>query len=401
MDAKVAIMLGRGVEGAGVTKFAIEFNNNYKNSVVFATIDKKWPRRKLQPINSIDFECANDSQLNTIIDEINNNFDVLLIFSVPSTKHPQKCIDNFVELVKRVKCKKSVIQLDHNMMSISRNARLAEITNNCDVALSYTLNTDFCEWCRRRNVTTPIKEMNVGFNFDEHRKLFWRPIEEQKSNLIRWIGRLAGWKGPDLMIDYHNTSLRQLGFISILEGLEASIGYRFVVFKDKDDDSTRRPAINKFRPDSSIGENSEFVHGEETDGNVYLYPQFVWKDCMERMAKSAFGAELYHLKRPEMYGTHIEYCMCEIIACGAVPIFHADFGRNVHHRVTGNPVIEDSSGTIFLDENNFESVTERLVRLCDDVIFRNSYRERAFEYWKAHCNVINMYEDIVKKTLGV
>ena len=43
--------------------------------------------------------------------------------------------------------------------------------------------------------------MGVGFNFTKDK---WKPIHEQDPFYIRWVGRTAMWKGPDLMIDFHN-----------------------------------------------------------------------------------------------------------------------------------------------------------------------------------------------------
>ena len=58
---------------------------------------------------------------------------------------------------------------------------------------------------------------------------------------------------------------------------------------------------------------------------------------MMRMARSAFGSDLYHLKA-ETYGDNIENCHAECIASGTVPLFHKHFCDNVIHKVQGKPI---------------------------------------------------------------
>ena len=125
---------------------------------------------------------------------------------------------------------------------------------------------------------------------------------------------------------------------------------------------------------------------------------------MKRMAKSAFGSDLYHLKA-HMYGNNIENCHAEVVASGTIPIFHKHFCDNVVHRVTGNPVTKDShSGTIGLDDSNFQESRELMLKLSNDPVMRDEWREMSFEYWKAHSDasictleIIENLENIVKK----
>jgi len=322
---KVAILLGRGVEGCGCTRCAVEFMKATPGSKIIATIDKKWPRRESMDFEKTEFKAADWSVCEKLIDVINNHFDAVIVHSVPSNKHPQACIDNFVKIVESITIPKVGIQVDHSIHSIVRNARFDDICNSLDLLMTHSLTNDFCRWATERkdiDVSTPITTMGLGFDFDGHRKKYWVPIEEQDAFEVRWIGRTAKWKGPGLMIDFHNEALRAHGYRTILEGLEASINFPQVLWKDAWDKQEPRDTVNYFRPrkyfctdclldfedhfkdkykdkvrsefknnpqfcpkcNKQLDEGGTFVHGEEVHGNApYLYIPYNNTECMERI----------------------------------------------------------------------------------------------------------------------
>jgi|GEM_PF-2269103 hypothetical protein len=391
---KIAIILGRGVEGCGVTRCAVEFQKATPNTKIFATLDKKWARRDTMVFDKDEFTCGKSEEMTRVLDEVNENFDMVLVYSVPSKKHPEDCQINFVKLVQGITLPKAIVQLDHKMQSLSRNGKFDEICNSVDVLMTHSLESDFTRWAKRENVNTPFKKMALGFTYDDHREKYWLPIDEQDHKTVRWIGRLSGWKGPNLMMDFHAQQLMEENYITILEGLEASIGWAGILY-EKGDNKNGKPfykdheIVNHFRPRKELNEVkfTEDLHGKETPGSgSYLYPPYTNVDCMERMAKSAFGSDLYHLKA-HMYGNNIENCHAEVVASGTIPIFHKHFCDNVIHRITGNPVTKDShSGTIGLDHTNFEETKKLMVKLSNDPVMRDEWREMAFTYWKKHSN---------------
>jgi len=395
---KVAIILGRGVEGCGVTRCAIEFQRAHPGTKIFATLDKKWGRR-----NGMDFECdefiaADWSQCERVIKEINENFDLFVVHSIPSKDHPEECADNFVKILDEVKIKKAMIHVDHSVKSLHNNARLEDICNRVDVIMTHSDTGVFAKWLKKIRNTTRFTTMGLGFNYDATRAQYWKPIELQDSKRLRWIGRSARWKGPDIILDFHQEELRSSGFCTILEGLEASIAYATVLYYDNHEKQKPRDVINKFRVRPEFNENNKFTHGEEIYGGpAYCYPQYVNVECMERMSLSAFGSDLYHLN-PEQYGDNIENCHAECIATGTVPIFHKHFGDNIIHKVTGDPCTKSNkSGTIWLDRDNFASAGELVKKLSADLILRDEWREMAFEFWKQHSDSKIIVTDILSK----
>ena len=186
-------------------------------------------------------------------------------------------------MLKQIKVRKSIVQVDHNIQSINRNARLVDVLNELDVIMTHSTTNPFAQWVRKNGVQKPITTAGVGYNFDENKKKYWKPIEEQRSNVIRWVGRSAGWKGPQILIDFHQKQMKERGFITILEGLEASIGYKGILYENIDDPSTRWEVVNKFRPEKEYNETSDFEYGtEKTNNGAYLYPGYAHHYMMER-----------------------------------------------------------------------------------------------------------------------
>jgi len=395
---KTIILLGRGTEGCGVTQCAIQMQK-VTGATILSASDKKWGRAKGLDIEQTEMSIGTQWQeMATMI----NEFDLCIVYSVPSKSHPQDCQDNFPKLLDAITVRKAFINVDHKAASIARNANLAEVCKKMDVIMTHSLENDFSRFMKKNKIMVPLKKMGLGFDYDGHRAKYWRPIIEQQHNMVRWIGRTAMWKGPALMIDYHQDALMNNDFITVLEGLEASIQYPLVLYRDNKNETPvdRRKVVNYFRPEKQHGETQkflpEFYGKEETGMGAYLYPQYVNSEAMDRLSRSAFSSDLYHLKA-ETYGDNIENCHAECVASGAVPIFHKHFCDNVIHKLQGKPVTQcKDTGTIGLDYNNFEECKQVMIKLKNDPAMRDDWREMAFEFWKQHSNGEDVVNEIIQ-----
>jgi len=392
---KIAIILGRGVEGCGVTRNAVEFLKYYSNSRVFAITDKKWPRTDSMALDRYEFKCSNKEEMKSVLTDINNNYDAIVVYSIPSLKHSEECIDNFVELVQNINVPKVMIQVDHNNASIVRNARLVDVCNAMDLILTHSLHGAFAAYCEKNGVNTVLNTMGVGFDYDNHKAKWWKPIEQQRANHIKWIGRCAMWKGPVELIKLHNEFLRAHDFVTTLEGLEASVQSLLITHEDGFKKSIKRDVQEYIR-----GKNrsqAKLHYDNEVAGSApYLYPEFINSECMDRLSRSAFGSDLYNLKA-HYYGNNIEYCHAEVVASGTVPIFHKHFGDNIIHKKTGNWATSDESGTIWYNPENPQETANEIIKISQDPIRRNEMRNIAFEYWKAHSESSIIFADIIEK----
>tara|TARA_B100000287_G_scaffold435636_1_gene505177 strand:- start:4054 stop:5295 length:1242 start_codon:yes stop_codon:yes gene_type:complete len=395
---KTIIVLGRGTEGCGVTQCAIQMQK-VTGATILSANDKKWGRAKGLDIEQVELSIGKewDNMANIV-----NEFDLCIVYSIPSKTHPEDCQENFLKLLDAIKIRKAFINVDHKSASIARNANLKEVCEKMDVIMTHSMENDFCKFARKNKITVPIKKMGLGFDYDGHREKYWKPIEQQQHEMVRWIGRTAMWKGPALMIDFHQDALMKSGFITVLEGLEASIQYPLVLYRDNKakEPIDRRKVQNYFRPEKKHGETEKFkpeMYGkEEIFKGSYLYPQYINSDCMERMSLSAFGSDLYHLKA-ETYGSNIENCHAECIASGTVPLFHKHFCDNVIHPVQDKPISQcKDSGTLGVDYNNMFECRDQMVKLKNDPSMRDDWREMAFEFWKQHSDAEMVVNEIIE-----
>ena len=121
---KIALILGRGIEGAGVTRYMIEICGFLRTAdiehKVYVMDDKKWGRGKAQDMP--EYSNITKENIGTMAAEL-DKFDYVFLNSVPSVKgHSQWAQDGFLQMVKDITTRKIVFQNDHKIQSIHRNA---------------------------------------------------------------------------------------------------------------------------------------------------------------------------------------------------------------------------------------------------------------------------------------
>jgi hypothetical protein len=397
---KYSVLLGRGLEGCGVTRCAIEFLKVHPGTRAFATVDKKWGRRDPDAFPGEEFMCGDAGAAQIVLESINET-DVCFIFSVPSKGHPEMCQINFLSMLDLIKAKKVMLHFDHSNNALHKNANIEKVVPKMDLVMSHSKHGAMAIWMENNSVKVPFKELGLGFDFDGYRKKYWKPIEKTDPKEVRWIGRTAAWKGPKLILDLHDNELRSYGYRTILEGLEASINYVQVCYHDDFEKTRPREIHCHFRTTCDVcGSKQETLHGREKYGDpAYCYPPYIHDECMERLSTSAFASDLYHLSA-EKYGRNIENCHAEVVAVGSIPIFHKHFGDNVLHRELDVPMTSAlNSGTIWLDNQNIREVGETIRRLSADPIERDDWREAAFNFWKSHADATMIYKKMVEEAV--
>jgi hypothetical protein len=399
---KIVQLLGRGVDGCGVTRFAIEFerflnDKGIENEVVVVD-DKKWSRKKSHTFYNVHhYRFIKDAEHDAALAKI-KTADILIVNSLPPRGSDQIVIDRFSAALKSYVGKVVLIQHDHNKMSITRNECLLEACQRADYIFAHaTKDSDFARWMNEHvNVSSLFEEspnkqilnFQPGMYFEDVRDKYWLPIEEQDSKIHRWIGRTSPFKGYDLMFKWAK-QIRPLGVLTIMEGLEES------------------PAI------ISVKEKEEFNYYLKSDPDKVdfskhygdlpcLCREYKRDDMMLRLAKSGFGYQLSRLE-PRFLEHSIEYTHCEIAAIGVTPVFRKSFMSACIHSKTGNPISQDkNSGTIFIPETEEEmkEVVPLISTLMNDNKMREEWRLMAYEYYSQHQHASETYNDILKK-IGV
>ena len=394
---KVAIIMGRGIEGCGVTKFTVEqtkwLSKNGYEHVVYSSRDKTWTRKNAHDVsNVVQLKFAKQEETQKMIDGC-NAADVVIINSLPSVGHSDECISQFKRALQAIVRPVVLIQHDHSSLSIKRNAGLDEAINRAEVIFSHSDNNDFSRYVKNLKggsgldsfmggSDTEILNFQPGMDFDSVRAKYWKPIDQQASTHNKWIGRTTSWKGYVQMFKFHNEHLRSAGHITTFEGIEKSPAY--LAFRE----------LSEFNGHIADDINNIQL---KTNEPAYVFGPYINEQMLTRMSEVAFGYQLSVLDE-RFIQRSIEYTHCELAAVGVIPVFRKTYGERCTHRAQGKKLIDcKDTGTIWLDDHDMKPAFDILDKLSKDSGMRNEWREKAFEFYKSHQDSQHTFSEMMNK----
>lgn len=378
---KIAILLGRGIEGCGVTKYTIELAKYFKKHdikyKIFVSEDKKFTRTNAHNIEEFylfklkekDFDISNEI----------NKYDCVFINSLPPINFSELQLSNWIKLLKNITCKKILIQHDHAIQSIRRNGALNETIQNVDKIFAHSKRNAFSKYVKKiKNIV--INEMMPGMYFDEVKDKYWQNIENQDPYHCKWIGRTTSWKGYDLILPFYKDYLMGT-FKTTLEGIEKSPAYIFI----KENYIKKYP--DYFEITDKILDNLE--------NKCYICGPFINNEMLHRLSKCRFGYQLSILK-PEFISRSIEYTHCEVVCSGAIPIFRKEYGERCLHRYYNKPLINcKNNGTLWLSKDNSKKIFDKMKYLAKNPLESNEMRNQAYNFYKLHNNADLVFKELI------
>ena len=379
---KIAALMGRGLEGCGVTKFATELKAYLKDDLtVFLNDYKKWGRRDAHVLEYKDMS-EYDSK----------GFDQLWVLSLPAKNFDEENVDKCISLIEKTKCKKVLFQLDHSIQSILRNAKIETFSKIVDVIGVHSAKGDYAKYLRKNFITTPIFQIANPFSFDAHRDRFWKPINTQTKH-CSFIGRAAVWKGMEQMYSLHNTILKDMGYISFLEGMELSIGSLRFWFNNGNRKEGIRDDIEFYLQTKGA---SPAVTPMEKGKCPYIFGNYINIEALERLSKCTFSGHFTTLK-PERYGHIAEYTFLENISTGATPIIGESFADNSTGFISNEPQSTNKNCGIIYNE----TAKENIIKYDTDAKKRDIFRNDCYDYWKSQYDasvVMPKLYELIEKT---
>lgn len=325
---KLALIVGRGWEGAGVTRYICELSSwlsqNNIDYNVFVIDDKKWGRGKAQSLPN--FNWITKENIGTIANEL-NAFDYVFLNSVPSVKgHSQWAQDGFLQMVKDIKTKKIVFQNDHKIQSIHRNANFFEICNQCDGIVSHSITSPFYKKLVEMfggAIRSKFIQLHVGFNFEPLAK--YRKDEHWKK--ITYLGRFATFKQPERLYGFLPYSSKN-DLLLEMKGVERSLGALPIFYEFEGREMTKNPRKDMVECHPKAIRDGLVTDNDKRDlSKVYIFGPYDYVDGMETLSSSLVGADFYHLSA-DAYGDNFEYAQCEIVGVGTVPMFDYHWAEN-------------------------------------------------------------------------
>ena len=397
---RIGLILGRGIEGAGVTRYSLELNNwlnkNGYNSKIFSLTDKLWMRRKGQERKSKIIEIDNN-EIKDMSRLINNNFDFVFYVSIPSKKNSYKCIQDFYNyLVKGITIPKKIgMQHDHKKQSLNRNANLYEIFSEMDFIVSHSKDNVFYEDFIQLNgdkVLDKFIQLERGVDLNLFENKFRNNDYKNRRRGIIYLGRFATFKDPYRLIKFHNEFLHNKKIFTELIGIERSLASLYKIYKFEDS-KTDRHMIEIY--DSSMPQKDYFVKREKQKQTVlpYVYRYYNREEILKQITNNLFGCSFYDI--PEMIkfsALDIEYTQIEMIASGLIPLF--DFNWAVRNNIEMNEKIG-----IFLkkDLSNAEECLEEIERIFKINKLRKEYLNNSYELIKQNNDSDIVFKRMIKK----
>ena len=383
----VALVMGRGYEGCGVSAFTIEQYKWYIkhgwNVRVLVVNDYKWQMRNTSHDQHMFefFKIASTTGLEAFQKALDAS-DLVIINSIPSTQHKPLCVQNFYGSIEAYAGKVVLVQHDHSIIAIKRNVGMLRAIDRANLIFAHSTSSDFANYVIEHTTPTAfdlltsqdfaqkkIFPFQPGLDFDSVRSLYWKPVECHDVMAHRWIGRNTSWKGIGQMINFHSSHLRKFGAITIMEGVDRNPAFIDLAKKYEFINSTRiDPKDQIYSPDML----------------PYAHNIFNKSEMLERMSMSGFGYQLSVL--PEKFiDRQIEYTHCEVACSGTIPVFRKNYGLRCTHRKSGNKLFNDKhTGTVWFDDDNLDATFEQIKQLTASNSMRDEYRHMAFEYYKEH-----------------
>ena len=404
---RIALVMGRGIEGCGVTKFTLEqarwFKKNDFDVTIFASGDKVWTRAKSHVTDAVKLvRFADDVEAEQLTRTIDADFDVMIVNSLPGRPTNQTAgsdeavIKNFIKVIESVKVPMVLIQHDHTNISIKRSAGISEainranaifvhsVTNDFGVMVDETLNRDGLASFFGDVSETPVFGFQPAMDFD-HCRDSYATDDQPRLNEHKWIGRTTSWKGYQQMFRYHEQYLRPNGHITMLEGIERSIALVDV-----------RKAFTFIEHPPNASDRTGDLNIQEGD-HAHVFGPYNHDKMLKRMARVGFGYQLSILK-PRFIERSIEYTHCEVVCTGTVPVFRKEYGERCTHRSQNKPLIEcEGNGTIWLGDDNGEECLEEMKRINGDPALRRAKTAEAFEFYRDHQDSEFCFSEMWKK----
>ena len=399
---KIAIVVGRGFEGAGIQKYILELTAFLKlkdiEHNVFLLDDKKWGRGNMQdkPIHSL----ITKDNIDTFYDTL-NEFDYVFINSVPSVKHSQWAQDGFLKMVKGIKTKKIIFQNDHKIASIWRNANFFELCNQCDGIVSHSITSPFFNklvTLYGSVIKNKFIQLHVGFNFEPLLK--YRKTEHYKK--ITYLGRFATFKQPERLYGFLPFA-KQNNLLLEMKGVERSLGALNIFY---DDIATKTPNHRMVEVNKKVIENGLQVENDKRNlDKVYIFGPYDYIDGMETLSNSLVGADFYHLDA-DAYGDNFEYAQCEIVGVGTVPMFDYHWAENCwvydsKGNKTDKRFVDLDTYGLFVkkDLTNVKETIEKINDIYSNKTLHKQYLDCSYEITQAHCDSKWIFQKLIDDVL--
>ncbi len=395
-DVKIAMIFGKGLDGCGVQRGAVEISNWAQKSGVQFDIYEMTGRAFMRakghdmPTEPIKFDPKDIPRLT---EKLNSTYDIVILNSYPSGKHSQEAVMSFYNnLVKKI-THPVLVGMMHEIRgaNIDKIPLIVPILNYCDIVYNFSTKTDFSkklasiypskilnERVRRFSMYTDVDKLKADF-----REKF-ASIEKEKRMI--YVGRWTSMKDPRRMLElYPIMQKKDPTFGLALHGIEKSIGAKADIID---------------HPNCRFNIDFKGDYNWQAPG-VPVFGPYKYADGMREIASSMFASSFFRLpKDPQNYGDRMEYTQIEIIGCGTIPVFDKHYGENNYDSL-GNKYNQTDSLAVWSNKNDLEETCDQLIQISNDPNLQKRYLDSGIAFIEQEFDAKNVMPAMIAEILSV
>jgi len=385
---KIAMIFGKGLDGCGVQRGAVEIatwaqRNDVKFDIYYMK-GRSFARAKghSMPTEPIEFK---HSEIPSLVERLNSDYDIVILNSYPSSKHDPQAIMSFYEnLVKKIE-EPVLVGMMHEIKKANIDAipMILPILNYCDIVYNFSEKTffsnEFSSYFSSKILGERTKRFKMWIDLNEMKKNYRDVYSlKDKDKKLMYVGRWTSMKDPRRVLDLYPTMKeKDPNFRLALHGIERSIGAKFDIID---------------HPNSVYDLNFN-GYDWDVDG-VPTFGPYDYADGMELISKSLFACSFYRLpKEPHNYGDRMEYTQIEIIGCGTIPVFDKHYGE---HNIdsNGNRYIDNDYLAVWSSRDDLGETADKLISIADSPSEQKKYRDSSFDFIDREFNADNVLPEM-------
>jgi glycosyltransferase involved in cell wall biosynthesis len=374
-------VLGRGIEGCGVSRYALELDkwlNNQGHESTIIALQDQWTLGKILVKNEASpiITISPDDLSNLDLSEI----QVLIIHSFPPSRGPKGSTGATREidytsgfamqaLITRANeqgVRTCAIVLDHHPMSWGRNMFFWEQLNQLDLVFAHSDHGRFKRYLEKNGVNQPrLTQLALAMEMPEPSE--WLPMHVQKRS-FSYVGRYATFKDPGRVFPIRAKITPDKQVVMTMAGVARVIESAWI---------RKDPAY--IEGEASL--RHKLVELEDTaqaHSGIIVYREHPRAWGLDYLRHTAIACDFYHMGADD-YGSDTEYAILEAVAAGSVIALDPHYVD--HCRQFADPRKMWSASTwltVSKDPQAFE--IENILALLDDPDLRNQLRLQQREF---------------------
>lgn len=392
----ISILLGKGLEGCGVTKYALEMADYLKGKhayKIYAVNDKKFIRDNAHDFsehseNMMVIKSKHTDKVKQMTEEIKQS-DALIILSFPTKSYEEESINVIRELINDVKPHTKLVYTHHNhsSMFLSKEVLIEEVIDDLDLVFTHSDVNPLNRYLEKRYENMQNAEnlkiftINPSIDTEKFKQKYWKPISEINKKKVQWIGRTTPLKGYDQCMTLHEEFLKDAGFKTSMHGMDK--GPAIIAFKQTWKDKYRFMDVKNIL---------------ETDENICdVYGPYIQHEMMDEVSKAGFLLQFTKFKEKEFSKSYsLEFTHIEACCVGSIPVFRKEYGEQCISRVTGNPIIESDTGILFISDDNREEIFRKMLEINENDELREEMRNKAYSFIKSQSDSTVVFDEFFR-----